>query len=124
MGALWGTPRPTTGWRAGPDQRSDPGRPRVAARGPVRTARPAVRPAHGHRADLPGLITRSNDLRGADSSVRAVDGYGVDPGEQAQSDERLQSATSGTAPRWWPTVTARHASVLDRGLSYRESSPR
>ena len=124
MGALWGTPRPTTGWRAGPDQRSDPGRPRVAARGPVRTARPAVRPAHGHRADLPGLITRSNDLRGADSAAGAVDDHGVDPGEQAQSDERLQSATSGTAPRWWPTVTARHASVLDRGLSYRESSPR
>ena len=29
------------------------------------------------------------------TSARVVDGHGVDPGEQAQSDERLQSATNG-----------------------------
>lgn len=48
----------------------------------------------------------------------------AEAGDQADRDERLRSATSGTAPRTWLTVTDRGAAVLDAAISDPESRRR
>jgi len=46
------------------------------------------------------------------SQNRTIQAGDADPGEQACFDERLQSATNGSAPRTWLTVTDVGAAVL------------